>query len=310
MKSQTRMLLALTCAGLMSAAHAGSVKTSDDDVYKPTGKGVGELDAAATEAVHNGLTKSGGGGANGISYHGGPLITSVSGVNVYYIFYGSWTSNQQALLTSLMMGLGGTPIFNINTSYYDGSKRRVVNAVTLKGQANDNYSLGKSLSDANIQTIVANQIQAGALPSDTNGVYFVLTAPDVAETSGFGSQYCGWHTHGTIGGADIKYAFVGNATTIAPSGCGVNNPSPNGDGGIDGMASVIYHELSEASTDPDLNAWYDRRGQENADKCAWTFGTTFKTSNGATANNTFGGKNWLLQQNWVNASGGYCTLSY
>ena len=39
------------------------------------------------------------------------------------------------------------------------------------------------------------------------------------------------------------------------------------------MASIIAHELEEAATDPDLNAWYDRRGDENADKCAWTFGT-------------------------------------
>ena len=41
------------------------------------------------------------------------------------------------------------------------------------------------------------------------------------------------------------------------------------------MASVIAHELEEAATDPDLNAWYDSRGYENADKCAWTFGTTY-----------------------------------
>jgi hypothetical protein len=40
------------------------------------------------------------------------------------------------------------------------------------------------------------------------------------------------------------------------------------------MASIIAHELEEAATDPDLNAWYDRRGMENADKCAWTFGST------------------------------------
>jgi hypothetical protein len=80
--------------------------------------------------------------------------------------------------------------------------------------------------------------------------------------------------------------------------------------GADGMASVIYHELSEAVTDPDLNAWYDRRGQENADKCAWTFGTTYHPAGGKTANVKLGARDFLLQQNWVNASGGYCSLSY
>jgi hypothetical protein len=76
------------------------------------------------------------------------------------------------------------------------------------------------------------------------------------------------------------------------------------------MASIIAHELEEAVTDPDLNAWFDRRGYENADKCAWTFGNTYTTSNGAQANMNLGGSDYLIQRNWVNASGGMCALSY
>ena len=76
------------------------------------------------------------------------------------------------------------------------------------------------------------------------------------------------------------------------------------------MASIVAHELEEATTDPDLNAWYDQRGYENADKCAWTFGTTFNAGNGALANMTLGGMQFLIQRNWVNAGGGYCALSY
>ena len=74
------------------------------------------------------------------------------------------------------------------------------------------------------------------------------------------------------------------------------------------MASIIAHELEEAVTDPDLNAWYDSRGMENADKCAWTFGTTYATGNGALANMHLGSRDYLIQQQWVNASGGYCAL--
>ena len=75
------------------------------------------------------------------------------------------------------------------------------------------------------------------------------------------------------------------------------------------MASIIAHELEEAVTDPDLNAWYDSRGAENADKCAWTFGNTY-TVNGAQANMQLGSRHFLIQRNWVNATGGYCSLSY
>ena len=75
------------------------------------------------------------------------------------------------------------------------------------------------------------------------------------------------------------------------------------------MASIIAHELEEAVTDPHLNAWYDSRGAENADKCAWTFGTTY-TANGASANMKLGARDYLIQQNWVNAAGGYCAKSF
>ena len=53
------------------------------------------------------------------------------------------------------------------------------------------------------------------------------------------------------------------------------------------------HELSEALTDPQLNAWYDSTGDENADKCAWTFSGLLVTS---------GGGSWKIQGNFSNAA--------
>ena len=111
----------------------------------------------------------------------------------------------------------------------------------------------------------------------------MLTSADVNATSGFCTQYCGWHTHATISGKDIKYAFVGDASRCL-SACAAQSTSPNGNPGADAMVSIVAHELEEATTDPDLNAWYDNRGYENADKCAWTFGTTFSVTNGSKAN--------------------------
>src|SRR5439155_15531696 len=166
--------------------------------------------------------------------------------------------------------------------------------------------------------VVAKALNSHALPVDANGVYFVLTSKDVTETSGFCTQYCGWHTYGTYtdgSGTIIKYAFVGNPERC-PSACqaqpAVNGvySSPNNNVGADGMASIIAHELEEAVTDPKLNAWFDNRGSENADKCAWTFGTTFTAGNGSLYNVTLGSRNFLIQRNWVNASGGYCWMSY
>ena len=99
--------------------------------------------------------------------------------------------------------------------------------------------------------------------------------------------------------------------TVARARARIQTAGPNGNAGADGMASIIAHELEEAVTDPDLNAWYDRRGQENADKCAWTFGITDTATNGSKANMTAAViAKFLIQRNWVNASGGYCALSY
>jgi hypothetical protein len=76
------------------------------------------------------------------------------------------------------------------------------------------------------------------------------------------------------------------------------------------MADSVAHEVEEFATDPDLNAWYDKRGNENADKCAWTYGTTSTAANGSQYNLTLGSMQYLLQRNWVNANGGYCAMSY
>jgi hypothetical protein len=207
------------------------------------------------------------------------------------------------LLGTLANGLSGSPYFNINTTYYGNNNVHVTNHVGRGSDATDNYSHGTALSDADILAIVSAQN-----PTDTSGVYFVMTSADVNETSGFCTQYCGWHTHASIGGRDIKYAFVGNPTRC-PSACTNGTPAPNGSVGADGAASIVAHELEEATTDPDLNAWYDTSGEENADKCAWTFGSTYSNGTG-TANMNLGGKDYLIQQNWVNASGGYCATSF
>lgn len=260
--------------------------------------------------VSNWAGKPGAVKTNGITYHGGPVMTA-STTNAYVIWYGTWASGKQAIIEDFLRGIGGTPRFNTNTSYYDGSGRKVVNSVTYAASTTDAYSQGSTnLSDGAILNVVSAAITGGGLPADPNGVYFVFTSSDVTK-SGFLTNYCGWHTYATISATNVKYSFVGDPTGASVSSCaGQTASSPNGDVGADAMISVITHELEEAVTDPNLNAWYDNRGYENSDKCAWTWGTTYTTSNGAKANVKIGSRDYLIQRNWVNASGGYCSLSY
>jgi len=300
-----RKCCALAVATLFaSSAYAASVLAPEDnEELVPTGKGWGERAAPGHANPHPAPS-----GNNGIFYHGGPVILGTT--NVYFIWYGNWSGNTaDSILTNFAGSVGGSPYFNINTTYYNGSSKHVSNSVHYAGSTTDNYSQGTAVSDAGIHAIVSSAISSKRVPNDPSGVYFVLTSADVNETSGFCTQYCGWHTHGTISGSDIKYAFIGNPDRCL-NACAIQDTSPNGNAGADGMASIIAHELEESVTDPDLNAWYDRRGEENADKCAWTFGSTHTTPNGSLANMTLGSMNYMIQQNWVNASGGYCAKSY
>jgi hypothetical protein len=304
--------LALLAMGLAYAlvSQAGPVKVTTDSVYKPTGKGFGELDNTAAQASAGRV--SGQAGGTGLTLHTGNPMTAATTNHMYYIWYGTaWDTSSKNLLVNLGNNIGGSPYFNINTTYYDHANVHVKNSVSLSGQTTTGYTYGTNLSDANIQSIVTDALNSGALPRDTNGVYMVLTDKTVGESSGFCTQYCGWHTHATIGGQDIKYAFVGNAETQCASACGATAPSVNSLPGADAMASVISHELEEAVTDPDLNAWYSNAtGKENADECAWNWGTTSTASNGAKYNQNFGGTNYLIQMNWVIASTQKCLQHY
>ena len=75
--------------------------------------------------------------------------------------------------------------------------------------------------------------------------------------------------------------------------------------------SVVGHEFAETATDPNLDAWWSTAsGAENADKCAWTYGTVAKTSNWSLANVTLGARSSLVRRNWKNVAPlGDCALS-
>jgi hypothetical protein len=290
------------------------------------------------------------GGLNAIRYHGGPVIGTVNpavsgagAVRVYVIWYGNWTdttvfppgfNNPMSIVTDFLNSLGGSPYYNINTTYYmisGGVGWPIKNSVKYISAASDNYSLGKSLTTAQVQQVVVNALAANMLPYDGNGVYFVLTTPDVtvgdAPSGYFCKNWCGYHSWGNIGGFNIKFAFVGSPAQC-PGACSeyASYLPPNGSVDGDGMVNIMAHELEEAASDENGNAWFDGYGAENADKCAWHFGSAFYTPNtspypGAVANmqlptasqpqyGKVTQRYYLIQQNWVNSGRGYCALSY
>jgi hypothetical protein len=256
-----------------------------------------------------------------ILYHGGPVMTGSN--DVYLIWYGGWTANTagstQSIVTDYVSFLGSSPYFQINTGYTDASGAAPNGALLYAGSVNDVYSHGPSLTVADIEEVVAQQISAGHLPLDTTGIYLVLATPDVTDIQPNGSMYCtpgAFPHHGLAllsSEIPVKYGFIGHPsrcpTSVGSQFNGGAWPTPNDNFPADVIVSTIAHVLNALVTNPSNTSWFDRYGLENADKCYNTFGETYTTPNGARANMRLGARDYLIQQNWVNARKGYCAMA-
>jgi hypothetical protein len=259
----------------------------------------------------------------GISYHGGPIITTPHIVAIYWgsapIYSGGPAagttgpgSGDGSKVGLFLRSLGGTGYWNINNTYTNSSGGRVANSLAYDRYWADNTNVpasGASVSDAAVQAEVKKGLSGGALTFNSSTLYAVFSGPGVNLGGGFGTQYCAYHGHFNWNGNDVKYAVMPYNQTY-PSACtdgaGI---SPTSDPAAAAEVNTLAHETEETMTDEDLNAWYDNRGYENADKCAWNFGTTHSGATG-TYNQTMGGVNWLIQMNWINAGSGGCVQSH
>jgi len=275
---------------------------------------------------------AGGGGSlnSPISYHGGPVLQSGTKVAAVYwasspIFAGGPASGTHgagssdgSLVGFFLRNLGGSRYFNINTTYTDGSGRAIVNSVAYTQYWANNTSAPsgtQSVSDAQMVAMLQSGFNSGSLTYDASTVYAIFTSGKVNLGGGFGTQYCAYHTHGTvtINGVSRTVLYAAMPYNYAyPSACTSGLKAANGtaDPGADYEVNTLGHEIEEATTDMLGTAWFDRRGYENADKCAWTWGTTYTTAAGGAANMNLGGKDFLVQRNWVNAGSGGCAVSY
>ena len=241
-------------------------------------------------------------------YHGGPVLTGVQ--NLYAIFYGNWpqTLGTFEVYVDFLAYLGSSPYFQLATRYPNAQGQAPSGGLFYAGATIDAYSHGATLSDADIPDIVSTQVLSSSLPLDPSGIYVIMASPDVWASSGMDVTYCAMHGRGVTLGADFRYVFVGGPAR-SPTRCAPQSVGPNGTLGPDAAVSLIAAELFNTVTDPTFGAWYDRLGLEPADKCAWTFGTTYTAPNGARANVRLGSRDYLLQQLWLpSKTGGACAL--
>jgi hypothetical protein len=221
-----------------------------------------------------------------MSYHGGKILPSTT---TTAIFWGtSWNPNVGDKITGMdswYSGFGGSNYAGTTTEY-TGSNGRVGTGSTYLGHVIDLTAASGGGSTSAILAAVCRNITSPDL--NGNGYYPVYT--DLPRGN---AGYCAWHSAGTCSGTLVQFAFFWKLDGDA--GCDPQSTVSGESEGLAALANVSGHELAEAMTDPaSPGAWYDSRGAENGDKCAWTFGGSSVTfSNGS---------QWKIQGEWSNAA--------
>ncbi len=268
-------------------------------------------------------------GAQGgnLSYHNGPTMHTNTTYAIYWVPAGYTVStNYVSLINGFLANVatadGSTSnVYYSDTQYYDNVSGNILYGSTLGGTWTDTNALPASgctdsytsvcLSDAQIQAEVNKAITANATNGWTAGpthLFFLFTGKGIGSCAGSScafSQYCAYHSWIGSGSSVTLYANMPYADTVAAA-CD-SGQHPNNDD-ADATINVASHEHNEAITDEQGSAWYDRRGYENGDKCAWNFGATLGGSNGSYYNQVINNAHYYLQQEWSNKSSG-CVLT-
>ena len=223
-----------------------------------------------TEAfVAHGVSPIPGSPAPVLTNHGGPVLTNVQVVPIYW--GAEWSTGTTAALPAQIDGFFD---FILTSSVIDllgeyslpgkniGHGSRIASVHITNNEPGTTTSTGRLVTDAQIQTAVQGWINAKTVPAVTaNTLYFVYLPPNCAcdGPGGAGAscqQFCGYHDSF---GSGIYYAVIPFANC---NGCVFPGNF------LDTLTEVSSHELCEAITDPTLSTWWDpNTGNEIGDIC-------------------------------------------
>ncbi len=205
---------------------------------------------------------------NNLNYYGGPVQTTPS---IYVVFWGftSDPSGEATRVVNFLNAVGASQWLNTVTQYYQSGPVHISNpAGQLKGSWYDNSSVPAHPTDSQVAAESVKLAQHFGVYSEN--VSYVVATPTGHSTSGFGTQWCAYHSVTSSNGATIPYTNFPYMTDAGAS-CGKNSVNGGPAGLLDGVTIVGGHELAETQTDPGAgNGWLDSHGSEIGDKCAWT----------------------------------------
>ena len=280
---------------------------------------------AAVSARESHGHSGGGSTSKNLYYHGGIGGIGVeTAPKIYLVLWGSqWNSNdpsgEAAILENFYNGVGGSSWLNSVTQYCQGVASGTIfcnGAGTPAGNPSgifagvwsDNATAAPSRptqSQLAAEAVRAAQHFGNTTAGSNASVQYVIATASGNNASGFGTQYCAWHSSTSSSVGNVAYTNLPYITDAGGS-CGANF---NGLGPNAGITIVGGHEMAETITDQFPNTgWLDSGGAENGDKCAW-----ITSGQGASANITLSTGTFPVQSLWSNAfnsDAGGCVLSY
>ncbi len=227
-----------------------------------------------------------------MTYHGGKIMpTTVS----KQIFWGpSWTNttfvgDKITGLTSWYTGFSGSN-YARTSDEYTGTNGQVGVTTLNQGHVIDVSTAANGSSTSAILGEVCRQITLRNITPDPSGNGYYPVYVDVKRGT---AGYCAYHSYGICNSQLVQFAFFFNLD--GDPGCNPADTQTGHSQGLAALANVSGQELSEARSDPAYpGAWYDSKGQENGDKCAWTFNVPHVTFTD--------GSIWKIQGEWSNAA--------
>lgn len=267
-----------------------------------------------------------------VEYHGGPVMPSNTNYAIYWDPAGapSYPAGYQAGINRYFEDLAHDSGGVMNTDsvlpqYGDSASEFANYSSHFGGALTDTASYPASgcaeaticLTDEQLRAELQMFVKANKLPIDLQHEYFLLAPPGVEscfEAAGNecsagtkNAKFCAYHGFITVASAVLVYA---NDPYVGGLGCDLGEEHPNGNVSDAEIAGGLSHEHSESVTDPELNAWFDTRGQEVGDKCrtfkqATEFGEPLgKAPDGSNYNQVINAGLYWYQQEWSNAAGG------
>ena len=221
-----------------------------------------------------------------MTYHGGKIMPTAYTQAIFWgTSWGSYIGDKINGMDSWYTGFSNSN-YSITSDEYTGTNGQVGATTTYLGHLVDTTAATGGNSTSPILAEVCKEVTH---PDPSGNGYYAIYVDVPRGTAG----YCAWHSAGTCGGVPVQFAFFFKLDGDA--GCDPGDTSGLHSQGLAALANVSGHELSEARTDPSSpGAWYDASGQENGDKCAWTFGAPLV--------NFTDGSQWKIQGEWSNAA--------